>query len=101
MSFSINCSCRFFVPVEITTRFFVSSAAAIAGIRYAKVLPVPVPASTIRWRLSANACATASAILIWPGAVFVLFVEFRDQPAAAEDFFDITILHLVVGQFEN
>jgi hypothetical protein len=33
MSFSINCSCKFFVPVETTTRPPRERAAAIAGTR--------------------------------------------------------------------
>ena len=48
MSFSKSCSCSDFVAVEITTR----RPLRIAGIKYASVLPVPVPASTIRCRFS-------------------------------------------------
>ena len=33
MSFSINCSCRFLVPVEMMIRFFVRCDSLIAGIR--------------------------------------------------------------------
>src|SRR6202034_2484617 len=50
------------VPVETTTRLPDCSA----GTRYARVFPVPVPASTIRWRLSASADSTASAISTCP-----------------------------------
>src|SRR6478672_744081 len=39
----------------------------IAGMRYASVFPVPVPASTIRCLRSAIASSTASAICICPG----------------------------------
>ena len=46
MSLKNSCSWRFFVPVEMTIRL----PDRIAGMRYASVLPVPVPASTIRWR---------------------------------------------------
>ncbi len=48
MSFSKSCSCSDFVAVEITTR----RPLRIAGIKYASVLPVPVPASTIKCRFS-------------------------------------------------
>ena len=47
MSLKKSCSCRFLVPVETTTRL----PERIAGTRYASVFPVPVPASTMRWRL--------------------------------------------------
>ena len=58
MSLKKSCSCRFLVPVEITTRL----PDRIAGTRYASVLPVPVPASTIRCFFSASAASTASAM---------------------------------------
>ncbi len=41
MSLKKICSCRFLVPVEISTRWRLR----MAGTRYASVLPVPVPAS--------------------------------------------------------
>ena len=58
MSLKKSCSCRFLVPVETTTRF----PERIAGIRYASVLPVPVPASTRSVFLSSIADSTAFAI---------------------------------------
>src|SRR6185436_6298736 len=41
MSLKNTCSCRFFVPVDTSTRWRLR----MVGIRYASVLPVPVPAS--------------------------------------------------------
>ena len=58
-----SCSCRVFVPVEMITRCPVRRA----GSRYASVLPVPVPASTIRCWRSFRARSTACAISSCPG----------------------------------
>jgi hypothetical protein len=52
------CSCRFLVPVDTRTR----CRLRIAGIRYASVLPVPVPASARRTPPLAKTFETASAI---------------------------------------
>src|SRR5205823_14778293 len=54
-SFWISCSCKPIVSVETTTRSPRRSACNAAGSRYASDLPVPVPASTTRWRCSDNA----------------------------------------------
>src|ERR1051326_4379354 len=62
MSLKKICSCRFFVPVETSTR----SPFRMAGTRYASVLPVPVPASASSTPPRSNASATAAAISIWP-----------------------------------
>ena len=62
MSLKKSCSWRFLVPVETTTRL----PERIAGTKYASVLPVPVPASTIRCFLSASALSTASAMRSCP-----------------------------------
>ena len=61
MSFSMSCSCSEIVCVEITT-FLPAAACAIAGTRYAKLLPTPVPASAIRCVPRAKASSTAAAI---------------------------------------
>ena len=50
------------VWVETTTFLPASAAARIAGTRYAKDLPTPVPASTIRWPPDSIASVTASAM---------------------------------------
>src|SRR5690606_27144596 len=44
-----------------------SRAASSAGTRYARDLPVPVPACTSRCSPVATASATAAAIRCWPG----------------------------------
>ena len=62
MSFWSSCSWRLIVCVEMTTFFPSSAAARIAGTRYAKLLPTPVPASTIRCAGASIASATASAM---------------------------------------
>src|SRR5258708_5901724 len=62
MSLKKSCSCRFLVPVETTIRL----PDRMAGTRYARVFPVPVPASTSRCLRSASADSIASAISDWP-----------------------------------
>src|SRR5450631_2744094 len=62
MSLKYSCSCSVLVPVEMITRL----PERITGSKYASVLPVPVPASTMRCRFSVSACSTASAICNWP-----------------------------------
>ncbi len=66
-SFSISCSCSPIVSVETTTRSPLRIACSAAGSRYASDLPVPVPASTSRWRPSVSAWFTASAIFSCSG----------------------------------
>ena len=56
-------SCNVLVPVLTTTLRPDSSA----GTRYARVLPVPVPASTSRRSSPSIASAIRSAIASWPG----------------------------------
>ena len=62
MSFRNNWSCSVFVPVDTITLPPHSSA----GTRYAKVFPVPVPASAISVPHDSIAAATASAISLCP-----------------------------------
>ena len=52
-----------------------------AGTRYARVFPVPVPASTIRWRLSARAASTASAISTCPRGIHTWDATWRASRA--------------------
>src|ERR1039458_5607810 len=61
-SFSVSCSCRLMVCVEMTAFFLLATANRIAGTRYARLLPTPVPASTAKCSPLARACATATAI---------------------------------------
>ena len=48
--------------VDTTTFFLDATASRMAGTKYAKDFPTPVPASTIRCDRAAMASATASAI---------------------------------------
>ncbi len=83
MSFSKSCSCSDFVAVEITTR----RPLRIAGIRYASVLPVPVPASTIRCRFSLESGFHQFRHLQLRRPVLVAFGHaFFERAAGAENF---------------
>ena len=81
-SFSVSCSWRLIVCVEMTAFFFAATANRIAGIKYARLLPTPVPASTARCRPSINRRATATAISCCCGR-YSKFFE-RDSTPAGE-----------------
>ena len=81
MSLKKSCSCRFLVPVETTTRL----PERIAGTRYASVLPVPVPASTIRCFFSASARFHGFGHFQLAGAIFVVRVPLRKHAVPREE----------------
>ena len=83
-SFSISCSCSPIVSVETTTRSPRRRACSAAGSRYASDLPVPVPASTTRWRLSMRAWLTAAAIVLLLGPLLELREELRRAAGALQ-----------------
>src|SRR4030081_855799 len=58
----MSCSCSVGVLVDTTTRSWCRTARAIDGTRYARLFPVPVPASTTSVPPRAWICATASSI---------------------------------------
>ena len=62
-----SCSCRLIVLVERTVRSPFLWAQRAAGSRYAKDLPVPVPASTTATPPSLKRVVTTSSISRCPG----------------------------------
>src|SRR5271166_2219362 len=59
----------------------------ITGNRYASVLPVPVPASTIRCRFSLSACSTASAICSCPRRNSYAGCDFASTPPGPKNWY--------------
>src|SRR5271166_4927839 len=61
----------------------------ITGNRYASVLPVPVPASTIRCRFSLSACSTASAICSCPRRNSYAGCDFASTPPGPKNWYSV------------
>ena len=85
------------MPVEMMMRCWFWRARRRAGSKYASVLPVPVPASTMRWRLSLKAFSMARAMSYWPGRCSKERVERERSPPGAKKSWSVGISPVGLG----